>query len=359
MRKLLRVLAVLILLGVAYLLLWPVPIDPQPWTPPAAPEMSGVLAPNNDLATVERLEAPPGHGPEAVTFDAEGRIYSGLENGSIVRWQADGTRPEAIANTGGRPIGMKFDGEGNLIVADAVRGLLSMSPEGDVKVLAAGHGGLPFRLTDDLDIGTDGTIYLSDASHKFGIAEFNLDALEHGANGRLLACDPATGTTRLLLDGLYFANGVAVSRDQSFVLVAETTAFRIRRYWLSGERAGQSEMFIENLPGFPDNITATPDGLFWVALPSMRNRQYDALLPRPWLRKVMVRLRRELPLARSAVIAVDGEGRIVRSLQDSTPGHYAVITSAVERDGFLYLGSIAEASVGRMALKPAASVEQP
>jgi sugar lactone lactonase YvrE len=350
MRKLLRAAAGLAGLAMAYVLLWPVPIDPKPWTPPPPPEMTGVLAPNTALAAVERLEAPPGFAPEAVTFDAEGRIYSGLEGGSIVRWQADGTRPEVFARTGGRPNGMKFDGEGNLIVADADLGLLRVAPGGAVTLLVAEHGGRRFRLTDDVDIAADGTIYFSDASDKFGIAEFHLDALEHGANGRLLAYEPASGTTRLLLDGLYFANGVAVSPDQSFVLVAETTTFRIQRYWLTGERAGQSDMFIENLPGVPDNITATPDGRYWVALPSVRNPQYDRLLPRPWLRKVMVRLRQGVPLGVPAVVEVDGEGRMVRSLQDGAPGHYGVITSAVERDGFLYLGSIAEASIGRVRL---------
>jgi sugar lactone lactonase YvrE len=352
MRKIGRVLALVAGLGAAYVLLWPVPIDPKPWTPPQAPAMTGVLAPNDDLAAVERLEAPPGQGPEAVTFDGEGRIYSGLEDGSLVRWQADGTRPEVFARTGGRPIGMKFDGEGSLIVADADRGLLSVSPQGEVKVLATEHDGRPFRLTDDLDIAADGTIYFSDASHKFGIAEFHLDALEHGANGRLLAYDPASGETRLLLDGLHFANGVAVSPGQDYVLVAETTAFRIRRYWLAGERAGQSDFFAENLPGYPDNLTATPDGRYWVALPSVRNPDYERLLPRPWLRKVMVRLQRPMPLALPMVVEMDGEGRILRSLQAAGPGRYAVITSAVEREGYLYLGSIAEPTVGRLALRP-------
>jgi sugar lactone lactonase YvrE len=354
MRSLLSIFGVLLLLTAAYLLLWPTAIDPQPWAPPPAPSFTGPYAPNTALDVVHRLEPPIARGPEAVTFDVAGRIYSGLEDGAIVRWEPDGTKPQVYARTGGRPLGLKFDHNGNLVVADAKRGLLSVAPDGAVSVLATGHGGVPFRFCDDLDIGADGTIYFSDATHKF--TDFNVDILEHGGNGRLLAYDPATGRTRLLLDGLYFANGVALSPDQAFVLVDETSAFRVRRYWLSGPRAGQNDIFVDNLPGFPDNITARPNGGFWIALPVTRSAQYDWLLPRPWARKMISRLPLKAPLPLFAfVIGVNPEGKVDRSLQATAPPRgrppYAFITSAIERDGFIYLGSVQADTVGRVELK--------
>jgi sugar lactone lactonase YvrE len=106
-------------------------------------------------------------------------------------------------------------------------------------------------LSNDLDVAADGTIYFTDASSKFSLTELRADLLEHQPNGRLLSYDPTTKQTRVLLRNLYFANGVAVSPDQSFVLINDTGTYSVRRYWLKGEKAGQSDVFIDNLPGFP------------------------------------------------------------------------------------------------------------
>ena len=85
-----------------------------------------------------RLSLGDGHKPEDVALDAEGKIYAGFEDGRIMVLQPDGTQPRVFANTGGRPLGLIFDREGNLIVADAIKGLLSMNKAGEIKVLADG-----------------------------------------------------------------------------------------------------------------------------------------------------------------------------------------------------------------------------
>jgi sugar lactone lactonase YvrE len=108
----------------------------------------------------------------------------------------------------------------------------------------------------------------------------------------LLRYDPATKTTTVLLSDLYFANGVALSQHEDFVLVNETYRFRITRYWLKGERAGKSEVFVDNLPGYPDNITSNRRGTFWLALVTVRNDTGDWLSPRPFLKNVLAKLPR-------------------------------------------------------------------
>ena len=130
--------------------------------------------------------------------------------------------------------------------ADAYKGLLSIAANGTVSVLTIAADGLPLVCTNDLDVAADGTIYFTDASRKFPISNFTADLLEHRGNGRALAYDPKTKTTRTLLSDLSFANGVAVSPDQSFALVVETGAYRIHRVWLNGPKQGQAEVFIEN-----------------------------------------------------------------------------------------------------------------
>src|SRR5689334_5998159 len=295
-RKKLVFAILLVIVGatLAYLLFAPVPITPSAWTPPAAPTLTGQYEQNTRLSPVEKLSLGDGHKPEDVALDAQGRIYAGLEDGRIMQLQPDGTQPRVFANTQGRPLGMVFDRAGNLIVADAIKGLLSISPAGEIKVLATESDGVKFGCLNDLDIAADGTIYFTEASYKFPMSEFRNDVLEHQPNGRLMAFNPQTQKPRTLLRGIYFANGVAVSPDQTFVLVAETGRYRIRRYWLKDPKEGMDDTFIDNLPGFPDGISSNGVDKFWVALVTPRQALFDKLLPHPFLRKMVYRLPRAL-----------------------------------------------------------------
>lgn len=333
----------------AYLAWWPVEITPGEWTPEPAPALEGPLAQNSVLSACERIGKNVGHAPEDVAIDLADRLYVGFEDGRIVRFQPDGSAPEEFANTAGRPLGLEFDRQNNLIVCDSYKGLLRVDMSGHIFVLATEHAGRRFGFTDDLDIADDGTIYFTDASWKFGQKQYVDDLLEHQPNGRLLAYDPVSGATRLLVDNLHFANGVAVAPRDEFVLVTETGKYRVLRYWLRGPRQGQTEIFMKNLPGFPDGITTGDEGRFWIALAAPRDALLDALLPRPGLRKALMRLPRLLlpaPARYSFVLAVDANGAVLRNYQDLA-GAYAPITNVREHAGKLYFGSIEEDGFGR------------
>lgn len=356
-KRLFVFLTALVAIVVLYLLLWPVPISPLAWTPPTAPPLSGPYEQNSKLARVERLGIVPpasGFGPEDVALDAENRVYTGLDDGHIMRLQGNDGHWEIFSDTHGRPLGLAFDPNGNLIVADAIKGLLSIARDGSVNVLTTEADGVPFGCTNDLDVATDGTIYFTDASSKFPLSNFTADLLEHGGNGRFLSYDPKTKTTRLLLGNLSFANGVAVSPDQSFALVVETGAYRVHRVWITGPKSGQSEIFIDNLPGFPDGISSNGRDKFWLALVTPRDETLDKLLPHPFLRKVVARLPKLLqpaPKRYSFVLGLDQNGRMTDNLQNGSPDCYAEIANAVERQGALYFGSIGERTVGRYRLE--------
>ncbi len=354
-KKLVLVVVLLIVVVVlGYLLFAPVPIAPSAWTPPAAPTLTGQYEQNTRLTPVDKLSLGDGHKPEDVALDMQGRIYAGFEDGRIVQLQPDGTQPRVFANTQGRPLGLVFDRAGNLIVTDAIKGLLSIGPGGELKVLATEAEGVKFGCLNDLDVAADGTIYFTEASSKFPMAQFSADILEHQPNGRLMAFDPQTQKARTLLKGIYFANGVAVSPDQTFLLVAETGRYRIQRLWLKEPKEGMVDTFIDNLPGFPDGISSNGRDKFWLALVTPRQALFDKLLPHPFLRKVVYRLPKFVqpaPERYSFVLGIDPQGRIVDNLQNGTADCYAQIANVVERDGKLYFGSIGEDTLGRFSLR--------
>jgi len=357
-KKALLGLLILIILIVGYFVAWPVPIEPRAWQAPPDPGYTGKFAPNDRLKDIELLEIAGCHGPEAVAFDDQGRIYAATHEGFIVRLQPDGSGAERWADTKGRPLGIDFDGKGNLIVADAFRGLLSIASDASVTKLAIEADGIPISYADDVAVAADGKIYFSDASTKFGAKESGgtmegslLDIMEHGGYGRILCYDPASRKTTTLIKGLNFANGVAVSHDQQYLLVNETGSYRVLRYWLEGPKKGTVEPIIEGLPAFPDNITRGQEGRFWVALISPRNKLLDRLCDKPFLRKVVQRMpkfMRPKATAYGHIIAIDGNGQVVENLQHPHT-KYPQNTSARETKDYLYIGSLVAPTLARLS----------
>src|SRR6185312_12170676 len=191
----------------------------------------------------------------------------------------------------------------------------------------------------------DGTVYFTDSSFKYPIEAFMVDLVEHVPHGRFMSYNPKTNAVTVLARDLYFANGVAVSPDQSFVVFVETADYRVDRYWLTGPKKGQREVFADNLPGVPDGILGDGHGGYWVTLVTPRDPTFDWLLAHPQLRKVYLKLPGFLhPKQKdyAYVAKLDGDGKVVETLQDDSPTAFIKITNAVERDGQLYLGNIGQ-----------------
>ena len=356
------ILILLVILLLAYLLLWPVPIDPQGWNPPKALPYEGKYALRNSLGGAEKLWKAKMIGPEATAIK-DGMLYTGLHNGDVVRAPIGGTddgsgEPEVIVNTGGRPIGLKFDAQGNLIMCDMMKGLIQITPSGEMSVLSDSVNGRKYNVADDLAIAADGKIYFSDISNKYDITQANLAMMEDNPLGELICYDPATGSSSVVLDDMHLANGVCLSPDEDYVLVNETVGFRVSRLWLKGPKAGQRDMFLENLPGAPDNITYNGNGTYWIALAFPRYPQVDALASKPFRKKLMMRLPRfmatvpefflglELP-SYGLFVGTDLDGNITHFM-DSHTGEVGLITSVLEHEGQLYLGSLVSDYVARV-----------
>jgi hypothetical protein len=320
---------------------------PRRWRPPQDVGLRGPFAPNDALAHLDVIPLP-GSGAEDVAVDSSGAIYTGTREGYLLRISPDGRSVERLAQTGGRPLGIEVHPDGWLVVCDAHRGLLRVDPStGEITELVTAIDSRPMRFTNNCAVAKDGTIYFSDSSQHFGLEEFKGDLLSHTSSGRLIRRAP-DGTITVLLDDLDFANGVALAQDESFVLVAETGGYRVTRLDLAGPEAGRRSVIIDNLPGIPDNMSTGSDGVFWIAMPTARNRLLDLLLSRPgFLRSAVWSMPERLQpdVTRITwVVGIDGEGDVVHNLQASGKDfHY--VTGVRERDGRLYLGSLVEPGV--------------
>ena len=357
----LKLLAVPFLLGLAYLFLWPVPVDPVAWEAPENPGYVGDFAENTKLSVVERLELAGQEGPEDAAVGPDGAVYVSTRSAVILRFPPGGGAPTHFVNTHGMPLGLEFDGEGRLLVADAYRGLLRIERDLEITVLADTADGVPIRYADALAVAHDGTIYFTDASTKFGAEAWGgtypaslLDLMEHGGHGRLLAYDPVMKRATTVASGLQFANGVALTADGQAALVAETGRYRIVRIGLRGADEGLVTPVLENLPGFPDNLRPGRDGRFWFGLVSPRSKALDLLSGWPTLRKVAQRLPPFLrPKAAhyGHLVAMTEQGKVLASLQDPAGG-YAFVTGAVEAGGFLYITSLKATTLARLPWPP-------
>ncbi|XP_029450366.1 adipocyte plasma membrane-associated protein [Rhinatrema bivittatum] len=366
------VLVVLPLLGAIFLL--ECPIDPQPLSFQEPPLLSGVLEPNLKLRQAERLFEGSLVGPESIVNIGD-VLYTGTADGQILKIE-DGIihtvarlgRPPCgtreFEPTCGRPLGIRVGPNGTLFVADCYQGLFEVNPvTGDVQILVSSHNpvqGKKMSFVNDLTLTQDGRkIYFTDSSSKWQRRDYAFLVMEGTDDGRLLEYDTVTKEVKVLLDGLRFPNGVQLSPNEDFLLVAETTMARIRRYYVSGLRKGGADMFVENMPGFPDNIRLSSSGGYWVAMAAVRLNpgfsMVDFLSQRPWLKRLIFKLLSQDTVMKfvpkySLVLELSESGSYRRSFHDPNGEVVAYVSEAHEYDGHLYLGSFRSPFICRLKL---------
>ena len=332
--------------------------------PARAEAIDAAFARNDRLGESELIGLGEVEGPEDVVLDRDDHLYTGTRHGTIVRFLApDYRRSEVFARIGGHPLGLSFNGDGDLVTCVGGMGVYKVSPERIVSKVTdeTNRGWLSviddsrLRLPDDLDIAPDGRIFFSEATIRYEMADWVVDALEGRGNGRLICHDPATGKTRTVLRGLVFPNGIIVCPEGQSLLFAETWACRISRYWFDGPKKGEREIFISNLPGYPDNVNRGSNGTYWVALLGMRTSTFDLAMRKPAFRRRMARRIASdewlFPnVNRGCVLQLSGDGKVIDVLWDSSGENHPSVTSTCEHRGFLYLGGVSNNRIGRVRL---------
>jgi len=346
-RKALAIVGTFLGIIAAYLLLWPVPVNPVAWNAPVDRGYVDPFSPNDLLTSATGIDLAEFEGPEDATLGGDGHVYLTTDNGVILRVQNRDV--SEFARTGGRPLGIETDRDGSLLIANAHSGIQRIANDGSVTVVLSSIDQQPLENSNNLGVGPDGVIYFSQSSTKFTAAGFSgsyqaslLDILEHGGHGNVYAFDPSSESLRRLMTGLNYANGVAVSEDGSFLLAAETGHYRILKHWLSGDAKGSTVVLIDNLPGFPDNIKNGMNGRFWIGFAAPRNQLLDRLSDKPLLRKVIQRLPefvRPKAIPFSHVIAINSEGEVLMNLHDPA-ARFPTLTGVLETRDSLYLTTL-------------------
>jgi len=350
----------------------------MPPLPSTAADSGTAWALNDRLRPATPIGLGRIEGPEDVILDRHDNLYAGSRHGDIIRFLApDYERMEVFAHIGGTPLGMAFDRNDNLYVCIGGMGLYRVTPDrkvekatdetnrsyssinddsrlrlaDDLDITDDGR----LRLADDLDITDDGRIFFSEATVRFEMHEWATDGLEARGNGRIICFDTNTGKTHTVIRDLKFPNGVCIASDGQSFLFAETWGCSVKRHWFDGPKKGKTEIVLENLPGFPDNINNSSDGNYWMSLVGMRCPALDLAWKMPGFRKRMAkRVARDewlFPnINTGCVLKFNEKGEVLETMWDLGGQNHPMITSMREHRGYLYLGGIMNNRVGRLKL---------
>ena len=336
-----------------------------PPAPSTAPDCGTAWALNDRLRNVSAIGLGRIEGPEDVILDRNDHLYAGSRHGDIIRFLApDYEEMEVFAHIGGTPLGMAFDREDNLYVCIGGMGLYKVTPERKVEKVtdetnrsfSSINDDSRLRLADDLDITDGGLIFFSEATVRFEMHEWATDGLEARGNGRIICYDTNTGKTNTVIRNLKFPNGVCIASDGQSFLFAETWGCSVKRYWFEGPKKGTTEIVLENLPGFPDNINNSSDGNYWMSLVGMRCPALDLAWKMPGFRS---RMAKRVPrdewlfpnINTGCVLKFNEQGEVLETLWDMGGENHPMITSMREHRGYLFLGGIMNNRVGRIKLE--------
>ena len=322
-------------------------VAPLRWQPPG-------VKPLPEFGPTELTVVPvPGQAPEDIVVDADGALWTGLEDGRIVRIEPSG-QTAVVATITGRPLGMAVAGDGRLLICASPGGLLAMDRDsGAIEVLTEAVNFRRLQFCSNVVELPDGTIYFTESTAKFTYAHFKGAIIEARGDGGLFRRDP-DGTVSIVVDNLYFANGVTLTADGSALVFAESQGRRLSKYWLTGPKAGTVTPLAVELAGMPDNISTGSDGRIWVAMVTPVNAAADYLAPRaPWLRKLIWRLPDRLqPQIEPMVWAVafdPDSGEALAGVKMQHP-QFGVVTGLVEHQGRLWMSSIGYPAVAHCAV---------
>ena len=135
--------------------------------------------------------------------------------------------------------------------------------------------------------------------------------------------------------------------------MVETAKYRVLRYWRKGEKTGQTDTFIDNLPGFPNGISIREDGSYWLGFSTKRNDKLDEIHPKPFMKKFVYALPGWLqpkPEKFGMIMNISSDGKILQTLFDTKAAVLPEAGAVKERNGYLYIGGDVLPYIGKYKL---------
>ena len=325
-------------------------LQPQAWQPPTKPKFKDRLTLNNKLQNIQKIDLNGWYGPEDIIKDTQGNLYCGVHKGAqdfsdgkILKISPNG-QIDAFYEAGAWVAGIHFDTNGNLIALVHAKGLVKIAPNGKATLLAQqDENNRKFLFPNGMDIAANGKIYFSITAHQasYDIRFGRKLILEIKPKGGLYEYNPENQQVKTLINGTYFGNGVVVSKNQEYLLIVETTKYRVLKYWLNGEKEGQTEVFMDNLPGFPNGISIREDGSYWLGFTTLRNDALDNIHPKKGLKKFVYGLPAFLQPKQEKfgmVLNISEKGEILQALFDPKGNQVPEAGAVKEFDGKLFIG---------------------
>jgi gluconolactonase len=195
-------------------------------------------------------------------------LVSDIPANVVQRWTPDGAistvleKPDWTATTG-RPAAPRFgangitiDPQGRIVyAAEADRTVVRVEQDGTRTVLADRYEGKRLNSPNDLVFASDGAMYFTDPSggNRFGNWDLKKELPYQGV---FLLKD---GRLRLIVQDLDRPNGIALSPDEKFLYVNDSTRKTIVKYELRGDGSvGAGTVFADMSVG---KGTGNPDGM--------------------------------------------------------------------------------------------------
>ncbi len=212
---------------------------------------------------------------EGPAWFAAGRylVFSDIPNNRMMRYDECDGSVSVFRSPANNSNGNTTDPQGRLVTCEhRTRRVTRTEHDGSITVLAERFKGKRFNSPNDVVVKSDNSIWFTDPSYGI-LSEYEGDqATPELDRCNVYRIDGSTGEITMVADDFEKPNGIAFSRDESILYVADTgithkdggpkhiRAFKVKA---DGKTLGESKLFADCNAGLFDGFRVDRDGRIW------------------------------------------------------------------------------------------------